>query len=171
MSLSPGTQWGKITLWDAAADGNLEQCKQRLSSSWTKINAQDAQGKTALHEACRWGHIEVAKFLISQKADPKITTVEGTTVLHLAALNGHDTLVNYLVNEVKMDVNVQDKFGDTPLIAASGSGKLSTTKLILSLGADITIRNRNKRTAQESASTSDVSALFYDKDYVSATKY
>jgi len=97
MSLSAGTQWGKITLWDAAADGNLELCKQRLSSSWTKVNAQDAQGKTALHEATRYGHIEVVKFLISKGGDPKVTTVDGTTALQLAAQNGHDSLVKYLV--------------------------------------------------------------------------
>ena len=48
-----GAQWGKITLWDAAADGDLEQCKLRMKSATTHVNGKDAQGKTALHEASR----------------------------------------------------------------------------------------------------------------------
>jgi ankyrin repeat protein len=79
----------------------------------TKINAQDAQGKTALHEASRWGHLEVVcvgvacvpsvaiflrvkhltlavvqvKFLISKGADPTLKTTEGTTILHLVRMH------------------------------------------------------------------------------------
>lgn len=59
--------------------------------------------------------------------------------MHLAAINGHDKLVDYLVSEgkkrnivypadqmndvkliafaVKCDINAQDKFGDTPLVS------------------------------------------------------
>lgn len=47
------SQWGRITLWDAAADGNVDLVKRRLKMELSKINAQDSQGKTALHEASR----------------------------------------------------------------------------------------------------------------------
>jgi hypothetical protein len=39
-------------------------------------------------------------------------------VLAQASLNGHDALVEHLVNEVKLDINAQDKFGDTPLVCS-----------------------------------------------------
>jgi len=165
------SQWGQITLWDAAADGNLELCKKRLANSWTKINAQDAHGKTAMHEACRWGHLEVVKYLVSKNADPKLTTKEGTTVLHLAALNGHDLLVEYLVKELKLNINAQDKFGDSPLMTASGSGKISTVRLLIDLGADITIKNQNKRNAEELAANTDITAIFTESKHISFTKY
>jgi len=165
------SQWGQITLWDAAADGDLDMCKKRLTNTWTKLDAQDAQGKTALHEACRWGHLEVVKFLISKGAKTDLTTKEGTTLLHLASLNGHNPVVEYLVTSVKANINAQDKFGDTPLMAASGNGKPQTVALLLKLGADRSLRNLNKRTAQELAANAEVAEQYQEKDYVSPTNY
>eukprot|EP01114_Cavostelium_apophysatum_P023742 TRINITY_DN9048_c0_g1_i1.p1 TRINITY_DN9048_c0_g1~~TRINITY_DN9048_c0_g1_i1.p1 ORF type:complete len:167 (-),score=26.23 TRINITY_DN9048_c0_g1_i1:7-507(-) len=165
------SQWGKITLWDAAADGNLEQVKARLSSVGSKINAQDTQGKTALHEAARWGHLNVIQYLIEQKADPNLKTKEGTSVLHLAALNGHNHVVEYLVKEVKFNINARDNYGDTPLITASGSGKAATVRLLLQLGADRTSVNNNKKTARDLAANADVADAFNEATYVSPTKY
>jgi len=165
------SQWGQITLWDAAADGDLEMCKKRLANTWTKIDAQDAQGKTALHEACRWGHLDVVTYLIEKGAKPDLVTKEGTTVLHLAALNGHDAVVEYLINNEKVNINAQDKYGDTPLMAASGGGKISTVALLLKLGADRTILNLNRRTAQELASNAHVADQFKERAFMSYTKY
>lgn len=45
-------------------------------------------------------------------------------------------------------------------MTASGSGKVSTTKLLLDLGANRTLVNSNRRTAKDLAANADVSALF-----------
>jgi len=165
------TQWGNITLWDAAATGDLEMCKKRMAASWTKIDAKDSQGRTALHEACRYGHLDIVKFLKEKGAKTDVTTVDGTTSLHLAALNGHDEVVEYLVSEVKLDIDARDKYGDTSLMAASGNDKVSTVKLLLRLGANKKFVNLNKRTAEEMAASAAITEAFSEATYVSPTKY
>jgi ankyrin repeat protein len=56
MSRSP---WGRISIWDAAADGNLEKVKDKLDTGMNLVDGQDANGKTPLMEAARWGHLTV----------------------------------------------------------------------------------------------------------------
>ena len=60
------SSWGKISLWDAAADGDLEKIKSRLGSSWTNVNAKDQFGNTAMHEAARWGHDDIINYLVKE---------------------------------------------------------------------------------------------------------
>jgi len=64
-----------------------------MEAMYTKIDAKDAQGKAAIHEAARWGHAHVVEFLLDSGADRDITTVDGSTALHLAASNGRDEVV------------------------------------------------------------------------------
>ncbi|PRP86871.1 ankyrin repeat protein [Planoprotostelium fungivorum] len=163
---------------DRCEKGDLEMCKKRTTNSWTKIDAQDPQGKTALHE-------EVVKFLHAEKgAKTDITTPDGTNPLHLAAMNGHDGVVEYLVKEGKVDVNIRDKDGDTPLVSssstisvishlqmeASKAGKVSTMKLLVELGADKELKNKSSRNAESFASTA-AATEFFKGGFMSHTKY
>jgi len=165
------SQWGKITLWDAAADGNIELVKTRLANTWSKINSQDPQGKTALMEASRWGHLVVVQFLFENGADATIPNKDGSTALHVAAQNGHDSVVDYLVKTAKVNMNAQDNQLDTPLGLAAGARKVSTVSLLLSLGADRKIKNRNQRSPADLAGNPDVAALFKEDAHPSHTKY
>ncbi|KAL6080674.1 Poly [ADP-ribose] polymerase tankyrase-2 [Balamuthia mandrillaris] len=169
-SFGQGTQWGKITLWDAAADGDLEMCKLRMKSAVTHVNAKDAQGKTALHEAARWGHTNVIEFLLDNKAELEARTNEGSTPLHLAAMNGKDDAVRFLISK-GADINCVDNYKDTPLMAASGAGQVNTVQLLLGLGADRTLLNSNGRTAENMAKDPTTADVFNDAAYQSPTKY
>jgi tankyrase len=165
------SQWGKITLWDAAADGNLELVKKRLENSWTKINAQDAQGRTAISEAAKWGHLEVVKFLHSQGADLSIRDNGGCLPIHYAAFNGHDNVVDYILSQGKQFLNVQDGEGNTPLHRAAGRGHVSTVKLLLSHGANPKIKNHQGSDVYTSCQNVAVREVLEDKAYISPTKY
>lgn len=112
---------GSITLWDAAADGNLEAMKvllsldlastlilvasivlliqSRLGASWTKVDAKDSNGNTALVEAARWGHDECVSFLIEKGADVASKNQKGQTALHIAAQQGRDSTCKLLVGK------------------------------------------------------------------------
>lgn len=52
----------------------------------------------------------------------KIVDEKKNNSLHFAALGGHSTLVNYLVNICKVDQSERNMFGDTPLDLASRPG-------------------------------------------------
>lgn len=162
--------WGRITLWDAAADGDLEKVKQKLDNSLANFDGQDSNGKTPLMEAARWNHLHVVKHLRSLGADLSLATSEGSTAMHIAAEGGHNEVVCYLIDE-GADVNAQDVAGDTPLMSAVGRGQASTAALLLSRGADLSMRNRNGKTAKDLAPNSDVMAALQPQQYKSPTQY
>lgn len=81
-----------------------------------KIDQGDAKGCTPLHEAARWGQTETVKYLVSRGANPTLKAKDGGTALHYAAQNGKDDTIRYLAKELKLDINAQDNFGDTPLV-------------------------------------------------------
>ena len=56
--------------------------------------------------------------------------------LHLASLNGHMSVVEYLVNQ-KVDMNAKGKYDWTPLHYASYNGHLSVVEYLVNQKADI----------------------------------
>ncbi|KAL9250383.1 Ankyrin repeat and SOCS box protein 3-like protein [Drosera capensis] len=59
--------------------------------------------------------------------------------LHFAAREGQIEACRYLVEELKLDVNVVDGDGETPLIHAARQGQTATAKYLLEHGVDATI--------------------------------
>ena len=66
-------------------------CELRLDA-----NARDASGESPLHDAARFGHLAVAKTLLSAGADPSLVSKEGYTPLGLASRYHKDELVDLL---------------------------------------------------------------------------
>merc|ERR1712137_955541 len=164
-------QWGRISVWDAAADGNLDKIKQKLANGVVAVDGQDANGKTPLMEAARWGYLEVVTYLKEQGADINKTTTEGATPLHIAAEGGHNDIVNYLLDN-GVDINVQNNSGDTPLMNAAGRNKPETVRLLVSRGANLKVQNTNRKPVFDLVPNDDVAdALKTEESYVSPTKY
>ncbi len=64
------------------------------------MNCRDHCGWTPLHEACNYGHIELARVLLDAGAcanDPGTMECEGFTPVMDAASNGHEEVVELLV--------------------------------------------------------------------------
>lgn len=70
-------------------------------------------GDTALHEACRWGHLEVARLLIDHNADLAATNQHGWTPMHFAAAYGQLEVVRLLL-ESGADVSAKDNVRGHP---------------------------------------------------------
>lgn len=68
-------------------------------------NVKNNEGKTAFHNACADGNLDMIKLLFESGCDPNTVDNEGITPIRAAAENGHVTLVSYL-EEVgcKLDV-------------------------------------------------------------------
>lgn len=67
--------------------------------------------------------------------------------LHAAAHHDRDDLVSYLVQEKGVKVDDRIHFNETPLIRAVRQRCLSAARLLLELGADISLRDANGRNA------------------------
>ena len=75
------------------------------------------------------GHTEIAKELISAKADVNVKDKEGNTPLISAAKEGHTEVAKELIG-AKADVNARDKDGTTPLIWAAKRGHMEIANMI-----------------------------------------
>ena len=70
-------------------------------SQKTLLNSQNSSGNTPIHWASLNGHLEAVKVLIGAGADPTITNHAGHDAVYEAEINGRDTVVEWLLTEVK----------------------------------------------------------------------
>jgi phosphatase NudJ len=113
---------------------------------------------TPLHLACRLTRAQAVFYLLISDAEITQCTHKRRNVLHFAAqstpqilsmvLIKVSRLVNRLVSHMKRIVNQQDDAGDTPLhFSASMFGRTEMWNLLISAGADPSVRNASGRTA------------------------
>ncbi|KAK1385238.1 MSP domain-containing protein [Heracleum sosnowskyi] len=62
------------------------------------LNSADKNGRTALHVAAIYGHLEVLRFLLSVGSDPDVADCKGWTPLHCASAEGHMKAVELLLD-------------------------------------------------------------------------
>jgi ankyrin repeat protein len=106
----------KISIWRAAADGNIEVVKQHLSAG-TNVDEKNLNDMTPLHHALEGGHKEIAELLIEKGVDVNAKDSYGMTPLYYAATWGYKEIAELLI-EKGVDVNPKDEIGFTPLDVA-----------------------------------------------------
>ena len=72
--------------------------------------------------------------------------LEGVSVLHLLARMNDRALINWVCQDVKVDVNIRGWKGNTPLHEAVLFVALDSVSLLLELGADVNCRGEGGRT-------------------------
>ncbi|KAL5476240.1 hypothetical protein EMCRGX_G026162 [Ephydatia muelleri] len=94
---------GWTALMHAARNGNLEICQLLVERGNCRVGLAGKNGKTACHYAAEYGHLEILKFLYDYAPSvvPNITlakecVLDTPTLLHLAALNNHTEVVEFL---------------------------------------------------------------------------
>src|SRR5689334_20361847 len=121
---------------DVAHDGNLEKVKALLKGDPDLVFSKDNDGFTPLHWATSSRSTDLAKLLLSQKADVNARDKYGRTPLHLAGelkkgeaailiFQGETPVlatIHYddpdfvrLLLDHKAEINAKDRFGRTPL--------------------------------------------------------
>jgi len=108
------------------------------------IRTKEGQ-RTPIQVALANGYPNIAKILYYHgQAQVNVTTSKGRTVLHLCAMvaDAYDLLEAILAVR-KIDIDTQDKYGNTPLHYAVKCGSLEMVKLLVEAGkADIKTRNQ-----------------------------
>ena len=118
----------------------------------------NGNGFTPLHLAAEKGHGDIVKMLIgvsdnaniTRLANPAATNKNGDNALHLAAFKGSVDVVDILLQNGKIDINVQNNLGDTALHkAAEGRQSKVVKRLLEEKNINIQLRNNKRNNGKE----------------------
>jgi ankyrin repeat protein len=96
---------GNTALWYAAQGawpGGLAVVKV-LVDAGADVNRQCEHGRTALHMAAAWGHLDLVKYLLANSADPSIRDEENMTPPMVAR---HGYRSNRVTHDERRDVHL-----------------------------------------------------------------
>ena len=100
------------------------------------VNAQQADGATALQWAAYRGDAQLAELLLKAGAKPGLANHNGATPLWLAAMRGDAATIEALLKG-GADANEQLPLGRRPLMLAARSGNVEAVRALLEHGADV----------------------------------
>jgi ankyrin repeat protein len=127
-------------LYIAIYRGNEEVAKY-LVSRGAKINLTGAYHGGPLHQACNSGSLDLIKFLVDNKADVNLVDPGLMATPLAAAFQGDenpekDQIIEYLVKEVKADVNLGNAWWGNVLNVACLTSNVEMVDMIIDHGAD-----------------------------------
>uniref|UniRef100_A0A166DXW2 Serine/threonine-protein kinase BSK1-like TPR repeats domain-containing protein n=1 Tax=Daucus carota subsp. sativus TaxID=79200 RepID=A0A166DXW2_DAUCS len=118
--------------------------------------------------AATTGNIDVLKKIAAQLDDGKgmaqtvaeVKDANKRGALHFAAREGKTEMCKFLIEDLKLDINVKDEDGDTPLHHAARQGHTATAKYLIEHGADVAASSELGATAlHHSAGIGDIELL------------
>ncbi|GIY30595.1 hypothetical protein CDAR_461182, partial [Caerostris darwini] len=170
---------------------------QILIAEGADIHAEDSTKSTAMHFAASMCFEDVVKLLLSEGADIlkanefnitpigimisnglsdilinekvniNFTDANGFTALHLGALFGDLSFVEYCIQKNVSDINVKNNEGSTPLHLASRGNFQHVVSFLIDKGAEINAKDNNCHTALYFACINnykDVVHIFINKE-------
>jgi ankyrin repeat protein len=122
---------GRGAVHYAVQEGHEELLHFLLSQGAPANNREDSDGRTPLMVGAEVGEVGAVKMLLQHLGSKVLeeTDERGQTALHLAAKNGMEEVVGFLLSQ-GADVHSKDKDGKTVLMSACWRD-LSTVKLLL----------------------------------------
>jgi ankyrin repeat protein len=88
-------------------------------------------GETPLLLSAKHGHVDVVQLLLDFGHHVYLRDAESRSSLFWAATNGHEAVVEFLLNWGCQSLNVNDVYGQTPLLGATRNGHVGVTNLLL----------------------------------------
>jgi len=145
----------------ATCRANVEVVRLLLGANANpNSTANHSSGMTPLQGAAKCGQVELVRLLLDAKADPNGSKY-GLTPLQYATYGNHEDIFEQLltaganVNALPEGLLEDSLAGETALTIAVRVGNINMAKQLLSFGADINKRGRNKPSALEKASRGD----------------
>ncbi|XP_071538837.1 transient receptor potential cation channel subfamily A member 1 homolog [Panulirus ornatus] len=133
-----------------AASKKAEDCLDSLLKNEDvkkNIDEKDKDGYTALCIAVKKQYEKCAILLLNAGASPKVVCQQKLSLLHVAAENMKSFLIEKLLTFPGLDLNLQNKDGETPLHVAARKGSREACQMLLRKGARIDVQDENGRTA------------------------
>ena len=123
-------------LIDAVKDGDTKLVRTLIAQK-ADVNAQEADGTTALHWAADRGDATLVDLLIKAGANAKAANRYGATPLGLAAAKGHAVVMDRLLKAGE-DANAVVS-GEPVLMTAARAGNPDAIKVLVVHGADVNV--------------------------------
>lgn len=143
-SLAPGS--GEATL-RAVRAGDLPSLQALAGKDPAVLAFRDGQGRTLLHGAAAYGHVEMARWLIERGNMVNAVTVEMITPLMQAAMAGQTEAARLLIAK-GANLEARNSKGRTALILVGREqGGVEMARLLLDAGADIDAGDGSRDTA------------------------
>ncbi|KAI3333434.1 ankyrin [Ustulina deusta] len=136
---------------DSSASGSPHPRSSKIKSIATPITGEstisparmpghkkhvDNHGQTLLAKACAKGEYETAKKRLTERPDDlNFADYAGNTPLQVASLNGHENIVQLLI-EAGCNLDCRNSDKETPLLDAVENGHLGVVKLLLKAGVN-----------------------------------
>ncbi|UCG30683.1 MAG: ankyrin repeat domain-containing protein [candidate division WOR-3 bacterium] len=131
---------GADEIHDASQQGDFDRVKTLVEENAELVNLADETGHTPLHYAAAGGQVEIARFLISEKADVNALNTVNQSVLLYAAYFGNAEIAEELIAS-GATLNDQDIFGRSPLHYAARQRSMDALMLLIDNNAELDIRD------------------------------
>ena len=135
LSVMAGTAIAQTEIADAASRGD-KTAIERLLKNGADVNAQQADGATALQWAAYRGDAKLVERLLKAGAKTDLANHNGATPLWLAATHGDAVVIQALLKG-GADANEQLPLGRRPLMLAARTGHVDAVRALLERGADV----------------------------------
>lgn len=126
------------------------------------IEKEDATGCTALFNAAAEGNEMTIKTLLAAKANVCSSDKDGWTPMHIAAANGHTSVITILFQHDEGSLEWPDNEGRTPLQRACYYGRKGAAELLLNYKADIESQDDKGKTPFHAAVAAFLIAMLLD---------
>ena len=123
------------------------------------VETQSESIPNPLQEAAKRGNMEFLHECLQNNVSVNSLDKSGSTALHWAARGGHVECATTLLKYPKIQLNAQNKLGDTPLHNAAWKGDSVIVELLLEAGADLMIQNSEKQIPYALSKTPEVGRL------------
>jgi len=102
-----------------------------LFSLFGQVQAQTEDQITSFTKAAKFDDLSEVKSLIKQGVSPNAVDPKGNPMLVLAIQDKSYKVIEYLLSDKRTDVDLSNKYGETPLMMASIEGDLPVVKTLV----------------------------------------
>ena len=109
------------------------------------MDAKGYNDLTPLIFACFRGHLPIVEYLISKGADIEAKDKSGNSLIHFSSTR-FLSIVQYLIEKRNIDKDIKGYEERAPLHHACNGGHLQIVEYLISKGANIEAKDKNKKT-------------------------